>query len=57
MEIYPRNNSHSLDYHCDENLCNTDSKDLYQQRGVKTVIDFKWDENFVVNFMQSKRAI
>ena len=33
FEIYPENNSHSLGYHFDENLCNTDSQDQYQQRG------------------------
>ena len=38
-------------------MCYADSQDLYQQRGAKTVIDFKWGEDFVVDFMQSKGAI
>ena len=29
----------------------------FRKGGVKTIIDFKWGEDFTVDFMQSKRAI
>ena len=49
FEIYPQNNSHSLGYHFDEKLYNTDSQDQYQKKGgVKTVIDFNWGEDIVI---------